>query len=79
MLHPVGYLKSLPDGKLKTGPVSPVEFFSILQKSEVVLWESETIKLPDKSEVTVYYQKVTPGSQVLRPGETPPHVQGNPQ
>ena len=71
VLHPIGYLKSLPDGQTETGPVSPVEFFSILQKSEVVLWKSEKIKVPDATEVSVYYQKVTPGSQVLRPGEHP--------
>lgn len=71
VLHPIGFLKSLPDGKTETGPVSPVEFFSILQQSEVVLWRSEKVKLPDKTEVDVFYQKVTPGSQVLRPGEHP--------
>lgn len=69
VLHPIGYLKSLPDGKTATGPLSPVQFFSTLQQSEVVLWRNEKIKLTDKSEVTVYYQKITPGSQVLRPGE----------
>jgi cation/acetate symporter len=71
VLHPIGFLKSLPDGKTETGPVSPVEFFSILQQSEVVLWPSEKMKLADKSEVEVFYQKVVPGSQVLRPGEHP--------
>jgi cation/acetate symporter len=71
VLHPIGFLKSLPDGKSETGPVSPVEFFSILQRSEVVLWPNEKIKLPDNSEVEVFYQKVVPGSQVLRPGEHP--------
>ena len=49
----------------------PFEFFSILQRSEVVLWPNEKIKLPDNSEVEVFYQKVVPGSQVLRPGEHP--------
>jgi cation/acetate symporter len=38
VLHPIGYLKSLPDGKTETGPLSPVQFFSTLQQSEVVLW-----------------------------------------
>ena len=71
VLHPIGFLKSLPDGQTETGPVSPVEFFSILQRSEVVLWPNEKIKLPDNSEVEVFYQKIVPGSQVLRPGEHP--------
>lgn len=69
VLHPVGFLKSLPGGRTETGPVSPVEFFSILQQSEVVLWRNEKILHADKTETTVYYQKITPGSQVLRPGE----------
>lgn len=71
VLHPVGFMKSLPDGKTETGPLSPVGFFSTLQQSEVVLWRNEKIKLPDESDTTVYYQKVTPGSQILRPGENP--------
>ena len=71
VLHPIGFLKSLPDGKTETGPVSPIEFFSILQQSEIVLWRNEKILHADKAETTVYYQKITPGSQVLRPGENP--------
>jgi cation/acetate symporter len=37
----------------------------------VVLWGKTTIDNEDKSKTTVYYQKPTPGSQVLRPGEHP--------
>ncbi|HQZ66291.1 MAG TPA: cation acetate symporter [Planctomycetaceae bacterium] len=71
VLHPTGFLKSLPEGKTETGPLSPMEFFSTLQGSEVVLWKNEKLTLPDGTETTVYYQKVTPGSQILRPGEHP--------
>ena len=73
-LHPVGYVSRLPDGKEKTGPLGPISFFSTLQKSEVVLWPKWPNQMTtdaDGSVTTVYYQKPTPGSQVLRPGEHP--------
>lgn len=70
-LVPVGRLAALPAGSDKTGPVGPLEFFSILQDSEVVLWGSHKFDEPDGTSTTVYYQKPTPGSQVLRPGEHP--------
>jgi len=70
-LHPVGYLSQLPEGEKKTGPLGPLSFLSTLQQSEVVLWGKETITERDGSSTTVYYQKPTPGSQVLRPGEHP--------
>ena len=31
-LRPVGTLSKLPDGKTETGPLGPLEFFSVLQK-----------------------------------------------
>jgi cation/acetate symporter len=70
-LHPVGHITKLPDGKEKTGPLGLLSFFSTMQESEVVLWGSRKITESDGSETTVYYQKPTPGSQVLRPGEHP--------
>lgn len=68
-LHPVGYLSIVPDGEIH--PLGPLQFFSVLQKSEVVLWGSQTIREADGSVTTVYFQKPTPGGQVLRPGESP--------
>lgn len=70
-LHPVGFLSQLPDGQQKTGSVGPLEFLSVLQKSEIVLWGSKVITHADGSKTTVYFQKPTPGSKVLRPGEHP--------
>ena len=70
-LHPIGTISKLPDGEQSTGPVGPLSFFSTLQESEVVLWGKETITDDDGSVWTVHYQKPTPGSQVLRPGEHP--------
>ena len=70
-LHPVGHISKLPDGKTETGPLGPLSFFSTMQKSEVVLWGSQKATDVDGQVMTVYYQKPTPGSRVLRPGEHP--------
>lgn len=70
-LHPIGRVSKLPDGQEKTGPLGPLEFFSTMQESEVVLWGNRKITNDNGSVTTVYYQKPTPGSQVLRPGEHP--------
>lgn len=70
-LRPVGHISDLPGDQQETGPLGPVTFFSTLQASEVVLWGSETIDHPDGAQSVVYYQKPTPGAQVLRPGEHP--------
>jgi len=70
-LHPVGHISKLPDDYEPGSTVGPLEFFSTLQESEVILWLSKKIVDEDGSETTVYYQKPTPGSHVLRPGEHP--------
>ncbi|MCA9117515.1 MAG: cation acetate symporter, partial [Planctomycetaceae bacterium] len=70
-LKPVGSISRLPDGKTKSGPLGLLSFFSTLQESEVTLWPSQAVPLGDGGVTTVYYQKPTPGSQVLRPGEHP--------
>lgn len=70
-LHAVGHISKLPDSYEAGSAVGPLEFFSTLQESEVVLWLSKKIIEEDGSETTVYYQKPTPGSHVLRPGEHP--------
>lgn len=70
-LHPIGHVSKLPNDYEPASAVGPLEFFSTLQKSEVVLWGNVKLKNEDGSETTVYFPKPTPGSQVLRPGEHP--------
>jgi cation/acetate symporter len=70
-MHPVGHVSRLPDGQAATGPQGPLEFFRTLQDSEVVLWGSERLSHADGAVTTVYYQKPTEGSRILRPGEHP--------
>ena len=70
-LKPIGYLSKLPDGKQETGPLGPISFFNTLGESEVMLWRNKSVKHSDGSKTTVYFQKPTAGTQVLRPGEHP--------
>ncbi|MCA9121577.1 MAG: cation acetate symporter [Planctomycetaceae bacterium] len=70
-LHPIGYVSKLPGGETKTGSLGPLTFFSTLQESEVILWPKQVVAGADGVKTTVYYQKPTPGSQILRPGEHP--------
>ncbi|TWU60865.1 Cation/acetate symporter ActP [Rubripirellula tenax] len=70
-LRSVGRLSKLPDGKTKTGPLGPLEFFTTLRDSEVVLWGNETITHGDGSTTKVYFQKPTSGTEILRPGKHP--------
>jgi cation/acetate symporter len=67
---PVGQVSKLPGGEAETGPLGPLEFLRTIQDSEIVLWSSETTKEPDGSTKTVYTPKPTPGSEVLRPGNS---------
>jgi cation/acetate symporter len=70
-LLPVGQVSRLPGDIQKTGPLGPLEFFSTLQQSEVVLWANQKVVEADGSVTTVYYQKPTPGSEILQPGLSP--------
>lgn len=72
-LHPIGHVSKLPDGQTETGPLGPLSFFSTLQDSTVVLWGTSKTPITDVdgSKTTVYFQKPTAGSQILRPGEHP--------
>jgi len=70
-LRPVGDISQLPGGVEKTGPLGPLEFFRVFQQSEVVLYSSKTTKSTDGAVTTTFSPKLTPGSQILRPGESP--------
>ena len=70
-LQPVGSISKLPGGVEKTGPLGPLEFFSTLEQSEVVLWSKSEVKGDDGSTTTTFSPKPTPGSQILQPGASP--------
>ena len=70
-LQPVGSVAKLPDGKAESGALGPISFFTTLNDSEVVLWRNATVTHSDDTKTTVYFQKLTPGNEVLRPGEHP--------
>jgi cation/acetate symporter len=70
-LRTVGFINRLPNGETQTGPLGPFEFFRVLQLSEVVLYKTTTSKTADGTTTTTYTPKITPGSEVLRPGMSP--------
>lgn len=70
-LKPVGTIAKLPNGESDSGPLGPISFFNTLGDSEVVLWRSKTVEHEDETKSTVYFQKLTSGNEVLRPGEHP--------
>ncbi|MBA3481951.1 MAG: cation acetate symporter [Pirellulales bacterium] len=70
-LRPVGTISRLPGGVEKTGPLGPLQFFSTLEKSEVVLWNKSEAKSDDGTVTTTFSPKPTPGSEILQPGASP--------
>jgi len=66
----VGHLSEIrQDGKVvsETEPLGPMSFLSTIKNSKVVLWDKAIFKDGD-IDVTIYYQKPTPGDRVMRPG-----------
>ncbi len=51
----------------QTGPLGPVEYLSVLEESEVVLFKKVSFAYQEDM-VTVFFQSPTPGSAVLKPG-----------
>jgi cation/acetate symporter len=68
---PVGSISRLPGGVEKTGPLGPLEFFSTLEQSEIVLWKKSETKDADGTKHTTYTPTPTPGSAILQPGASP--------
>jgi cation/acetate symporter len=69
-LAPVGNVYDLPGGKQETGPLGPLEYLSVLQRSRVVVWGSE--KIPeDVGTTTAYYPQIRDGKDLLFPGASP--------
>ena len=67
---PVGHIKELKMGGevvTATGAVGPFAYLSALKNSTIILWGKKYVKEGDNT-LTIYYQKPTPGSRVLRPG-----------
>jgi cation/acetate symporter len=50
-----------------TGPLGPFEFFSVLEESEVVLFQKASFNDGD-DKVAAFYQQPTQGADVLKPG-----------
>lgn len=66
----VGHLsKIIVDGQEvdKTGPVGPFEFLERIENSEVVRFSKKSFSI-DNAKVTVWYQSLTKGEDVMKPG-----------
>lgn len=66
----VGHLsKIIVDGKevSKTGPLGPFEFLSTIESSEIIRFSKKAFADGD-DKVTVWYQNVTKGENVMKPG-----------
>ncbi|MFW5726054.1 MAG: cation acetate symporter, partial [Bacteroidota bacterium] len=50
-----------------TGPLGPLEFLRTLEESEVVIFSKAAVN-NNGDQVSIYYQKPTEGSRVLKPG-----------
>jgi len=61
----------LPGDVKETGPVGPLEFFSVISQSDIVLWRSSTTTNDEGTKTVTYQPEVTPGEEVLRPGKSP--------
>jgi cation/acetate symporter len=67
----ISILFGLRNDDSPTGPLDPVNYLRTLQDSTIVLWSSDKIVEDDGSVTTIYYQKPTPGKDVLTPGGSP--------
>jgi cation/acetate symporter len=68
--YQVGHLsKIIVDGKEveQTGPVGPFEFLTTIENSEIVRFSKKVFK-DGEEKVTVWYQNVTKGVDVMKPG-----------
>lgn len=75
-LKQVGHVAKLPNSytegdQTETGPLGPIEFFNTIRDSDLILWGSDTIVHDDGGKTQVFFQKLTDGTRVLRPGEHP--------
>ncbi|MCT4590188.1 MAG: cation acetate symporter [Carboxylicivirga sp.] len=68
--YQVGHMsKIIVDGKAveQTGPLGPFKFLSTIEQSEIVRFSQ--LKFSDgKNKVTVWYQNITSGSDIMKPG-----------
>ncbi len=67
---PVGHIKEITiDGKeiAQTGAVGPLAYLNRFKDSTIVLWGKQYLESGNQR-FTIYYQKPTPGSRILRPG-----------
>ncbi|MBT4224758.1 MAG: cation acetate symporter [Opitutae bacterium] len=63
----VGHIHRLPDGVEEGKSVGPFEFLSIIEKSDVTLFPKTSFD-DGENKVTIWYQDVVPGKNIMKPG-----------
>jgi cation/acetate symporter len=53
-----------------TGPIDPVSYLEVLQRSNIVTWGVEKIE-DEEATYTIFYPKITAGADLLTPGGSP--------
>ncbi len=67
----VGTMSKLAGGVESTGPLSPGAYLQAIQDGEVLLWAKDELRDADGSLTTVWFQKPTPGKDLMQPGMSP--------
>lgn len=70
-LWPVGHVVALPGGVESTGPLGPLQFFSTIHDSKIVLWTNKKTNELDGSVTTLYTPRVVGGKDILVAGLSP--------
>jgi cation/acetate symporter len=68
--YPVGHLnKIIVDGQEvdSTGPLNPFTYLSTIENSEVIRFNKHAFDF-EGNHVSIWYQEITPGAEVMRPG-----------
>ena len=68
--YQVGHVhKVIVDGKEveETGPIGPFKFIKTLASSQIVRFSKKAFSFAGEK-VTLFYQNITPGSDIMRPG-----------
>ena len=74
-LRPVGFIQRLPGDKDFTGQLGPLSFLATIEKSDIGLPKSEVVS-DTGGKNTIYYSAITPGADVLSPGNHPTLFKG---
>jgi len=68
LFYQVGNIARLPDDVKEGESVGPVEFLSVIERSDIKVFPSTKLKDGD-DKVTVWYPKIVAGKDIMKPGQ----------